>query len=423
MSSPAILTANPLPLRGAHVGACLFLIAVGLMSFVGGLFTDPSTTWRAYHVNFIYFAGLSQAGVVLASALVIVGAKWSGPLRHIAEGLSAWVPITLVLCIVGYAGSEYIFEPWIHGAPHGKEGWLTLGRVYTTDVGILAFCTFLTLAFLKASVRPTLKNAAERAPARTKDFFENWAKDWKGDEEEAEASRKRLRVLAPIIALTYAFGYTLIAFDQVMSLQPTFFSNIFGWYFGWGGWLCAICATALIAVLLRNSPGWEGQITRDRMHDLGKMVFAFSIFWMYLFFSQYIVIWYANLPEETQFFEPRLGSQFLQDTWFWASSRLNEPYVMLSMVAWVCCWWVPFWVLLGQEPKKTPAILGGVSATVLVGFWLERNVLIWPSLQPTEGDAWFGAIQIGVAMGFLGAFSLVYLVYSRIFPTLPVPQR
>ncbi len=157
------------------------------------------------------------------------------------------------------------------------------------------------------------------------------------------------------------------------------------------------------------------------MHDLGKMIFAFSIFWMYLFFGQYIVTWYANLPEETQWFEPRLGSQFMQDTWYWASSRLDEPYVKLSMVAWVCCWWVPFWVLLGQEPKKTPAILGTVAFTVLVGFWLERNVLIWPALSPDDGGSWFGGIQIGIALGFVGAFSLVYLTYSRIFPTLLVP--
>jgi hypothetical protein len=153
------------------------------------------------------------------------------------------------------------------------------------------------------------------------------------------------------------------------------------------------------------------------------MVFAFSIFWMYLFFGQYIVIWYGNLPEETQFFQARLGSQFLQDSWFWVWANLEEPYVKLSLTAWVGCWIIPFWVLLGQEPKKTPVILGGVSAILLLGFWLERNALVWPALVPDDGSAWVGPIQIGVSLGFLGAFALVYLIFARVFPTLPLPQK
>jgi hypothetical protein len=95
--------------------------------------------------------------------------------------------------------------------------------------------------------------------------------------------------------------------------------------------------------------------------------------------------------------------------------------VRLSMVAWLTIWIIPFWVLLGQRPKRTPAILGTVSALLVLGFWLERNVLLWPSWVPEDGSAWFGPIQLGVAAGFAGAFLLVYLVFTRVFPTLPLP--
>ena len=415
-------TANPRPLPTPVLGVCGVLIAIGVVSFFTGLSSDPDTAWRAFHVNQVYFAALSQAGLVVACALVIVGARWAGPIRHIAEGLAAWVPIALVLFALTWFGREAIYTTWIHGPPPGKEAWLTIPRLYLTDLGIMAVMTVLTLSFLKTSMRPALHGAAERAE-RAKGMFESWTRDWKGDEAEREAAESKLKKLAPIITLLYAFGYSFIAFDQVMSLTPTWFSNIFGWYFGWGAWLSAIAATALIAVLLRNSPGWEGEITKPRLHDLGKMVFAFSIFWMYLFFSQYIVIWYGNLPEETQFIQARLGSQFLQDTWFFVADRLNEPYVGLSMSVWTACWIVPFWVLLGARPKQTPAILGTVSAGVLIGFWLERNVLVWPSLVPDDGWAWLGGIQLGIAAGFFGAFVLVYLIFSRVFPTLPVPKR
>ena len=424
MSAPPIPMANPGELPRALVGVCGLLIAVGAAAFAFGIASDPATTWRAFHVNFLYFGTLSQAAIVLASALVIVGARWAGPVRHVAEGVAAWVPVSLVLFVVGnYFGREHIHSRWIHGAPPGKEAWLSFPRVFWTDFAIMAVLTVLTLVFLRTSLRPALHGAAERAP-RARRMFESWTAGWRGEEVERRESEKRLKRLAPILCLLYAFGFSFVAFDQVMSLEPTWFSNIFGWYFLWGGFLSSIAATALISVLLRRTtPGWDVEITRARMHDLGKMVFAFSIFWMYLFFAQYIVIWYGNLPEETQFFRARLGPQFLQDSWFWVWENLDYPYVKLSLCAWVGCWITPFWVLLGQEPKKTPAILGGVSAMVLLGFWLERNALVWPALVPDDGSAWFGAIQIGIALGFLGAFALVFTVFARVFPTLPLPQR
>jgi Ni/Fe-hydrogenase subunit HybB-like protein len=414
--------ARPEALPRRLVSLCGALVAVGVVAFVAGLMTDPATAWSAFHVNFLYFGGLSLGGLVLACALVIVGARWAGPVRHVAASLAAWVPVTLLLAVFAILGREHIFSGWIHGAPHGKEGWLNPVRVYATDLTILAILTLLALAFLRASFRPALHGVAETA-GRARGLFERWTRNWKGEEVERQESERRLRVLAPVICLTYAFGFTIVGFDQVMSLTPTWFSNIFGWYFIWGGFLSGVAATALVSVLLRRSAAWQREITRDRMHDLGKMVFAFSIFWMYLFFAQYLVIWYGNLPEETQFFQLRLGSQFLQDTWTWSWTRLDEPYVKLSLAAWIGCWIVPFWMLLGQEPKKTPVILGGVSAVVLLGFWLERNALVWPSLRPGDGDAWLGPIQLGIALGFLGAFVLVYLTFIRIFPTLPLPKH
>ena len=424
MSAQEPLFARPRELPGGLVTACVALIAIGLIALVAGIATDAATAWRAFHVNFLYFGMMSQAALCLSCAFVIIGARWEGPIRHVAEGLAAWVPVSFVLFLVGnWFGREYIHTNWIHGAPYGKEGWLSFGRVFATDAVILGVGTLLTLIFLRTSFRPTLKGAAERAN-RAKGKFESWTANWRGDETEREASASRLRRLAPIICLVYAFGYTVVAYDQVMSLTPTWFSNIFGWYFLWGGFLSGVAATALVSVLLRaTTPGWEIEITKPRMHDLGKMVFAFSIFWMYLFFAQYLVIWYGNLPEETQFFESRLGTQFLQDTWFWVWHRIDEPYVRLSLIAWIGCWVVPFWMLLGQRPKRTPAILGGVAAIVLIGFWLERNALVWPALVPHDGAAWFGPIQIGIALGFLGGFALVFLLFSRIFPTLPLPQR
>jgi hypothetical protein len=402
---------------------CSGLIALGVVAFALGLARDADTAWRAFHVNWLYFGGLAQGGLVLACIFTIVGAGWPGPVRRIAEALAAWVPVTFVLAAFELLFGRHHVFPWIEHPVAGKEAWLNVPRLAVVDLAILGALAVGTLAFLRASVRPTLQGAAERAEGRARRLFERWSAGWRGEAAEREDSLRVTRRLAPILCILYAFGYTAIAFDQVMSLEPTWYSNLFGAYFAWGAFLSAVAVTALLSVLHRRAPGLEGEFHASRFHDLGKMVFAFSIFWMYLFWSQYLVIWYGNLPEETQFIEARLGPQFLMDTWDFVWERLNAPYAKLTLSVWACCWVIPFWTLLGQRPKRTGWFLATISGVVATGFWLERNVLVWPSLEPQEPWSWLGPVQVGVALGFLGAFALVFLLYTRVFPTLAVPDR
>jgi hypothetical protein len=425
---------SPRPIPGLLLLVCLGLVALGVIAFLVGLASDADTAWRAFHVNYLFWGALAQGAIVVCCAFTIVGARWPGPVRRVAEALGAWVPVTVVLFVVSWLGRESVYSPWLHGAPPGKEAYLNPGRLFWMDLAILVALALLTVAYLYHSVRPALGGVAEAGGGSG--LMRTWASGWQGEAAERERSARKLKVLAPIICLSYAVGWSFIAFDQVMSLTPTWYSNLFGAYFAWGGFLSGVAATALLCVLHRGSPGFAGEVTKARMHDLGKMMFAFSIFWMYLFFSQYLVIWYGNLPEETQFFEARLGSQFLVDkaginemylSQTWAMDlfrdRLREPYAKVTLLVWACCWIIPFWVLLGQRPKRTPAILGSVAAIVLFGFWLERNVLVWPSLVPSDSLSWLGFVQLGIAAGFLGAFALVFLLFSRRLPSLPVPHR
>jgi hypothetical protein len=412
-----------LPQPAASVAAAL--AGLGAACFGYGLATDPATAWRSFHVNTLYFGGIAQGGVLMACIFTIVGARWPGPVRRIAESLGAWVPITFLLSLIGFLGREHVY-PWIAHPPPGKEAWLTVGRLYATDWFILGLLTLLSLAFLRASLRPALGAAEGEVGGLARRLLAGSSADWRGDDAERAASLARTRFLAPILCLAYAFGFSMIAFDQVMSLTPTWFSNLFGAFFSWGGFLSAVSVTALLTVLHRDYPGLEGEIGKDRLHDLGKMIFAFSIFWMYLFFSQYLVIWYGNLPEETQFFGARLGSEFLKDTWYWEGwwERVwGEPWVKVTLFAWICIWVIPFWCLLGQRPKKTGWFLATIATVSAFGFWVERNVLIWPSLVPEDTWAFLGVVPIGTALGFLGAFALVFLVFTRRFPSLAVPRR
>jgi hypothetical protein len=383
--------------KAAPLAALLAL--AGLVVFAIGAGKDPAAAWRAFHVNTLYFGALAQGGVVLACIFTIVGAKWPGPVRRFAESLGAWVFVTPVLAAIDWVFGRAHVYPWLP-VFEAKPHWLNESRLAGTDFTALIVLAVLSYFFLRSSNTTATPGASEA---------------------DKNAARVRMKNLAPVICLAYAFGWSFICFDQVMSLTPTWFSNLFGAYFAWGGLLSAVTATTLLAVRHRNHPGLEGQITKDRLHDLGKLIFAFSIFWMYLFFSQYLVIWYGNLPEETQFFKARLGSEFLMDTWYWDGwwTRIGEPWVKVSLLAWICIWVVPFWFLLGQRPKKTWWFVGSVSLVSLIGFWIERNVLIWPSLVPEHSYAFLGVTQCGTALGFLGLFCLVNMLYRSRFLALP----
>lgn len=418
--------ARPRPIPSLALGVCGLLVAIGAIAFVAGISADAPTAWRAFHVNFLYFAGLGQAGIVLACVFVIVGAKWPGPVRRIAEALGAWVPVTLLLFLVDWFGGRHYVYEWIANPIPVKGAYLNPGRLFLTDFLIFLLLAILSLQFLKTSVRPALHEAAENANGLVRTLFERWAANWKGEAAEQVDSERKLRRLAPPICLLYAFGYSFIGIDQVMSIEPTWYSNLFPAFFAWGGFLSAVSVTTLLCVLHRNYPGLEGEVSRQRLHDLGKMIFAFSIFWMYLFFSQYLVIWYGNLPEETAFFRDRLGSQFLQGTWYFTGfwDRIfGEPWVVVTLFTWFCIWVIPFWTLLGAKPKQTWWFLATIASISAFGFWMERNVLVWPSIVPADTWAWLGWIQIGIGLGFLGLFALVYLSFTRVFPSLPVPRR
>jgi len=329
---------------------------------------------------------------------------------------------------VVYSGRHQLFE-WTHHPIHGKEFWFEPGFAFARDSIALVWVTFVSLLYLRITVRPALARARETATGWRRGLYQLWTRGWRGEAVEREYAERRGRKMAAVVAISFGICYSLLGIDMIMSLAPEWVSTMFPAYYSWGGFLSSISLLTLISLVLRNSPDMpEGFLTPNRMHDLGKAIFAFSIFWMYLFWSQYFVIWYANIPEETGFIVNRLGTEFVQDTWYFSGyfTRLTEPYVHVTLAAWFLIWVIPFWVLLGAKPKKTPAILGTVALGSLLGFYLERYILVTPSLIPAKavlaGAAVtpFGAVELGIAVGFIGLFFLCFLGFAKVFPgTLP----
>jgi hypothetical protein len=420
-ATPGTLPKLPAAIFGA-------LVVVGAVTLVfGAASADAELANRTYRVflhNWLLWAVLSNGALVLSAAMRLTNGNWQGPIQRVCDSMGAYVPASLLLFSVVYLGRHHLFA-WTEHPIHGKEFWFEPTFAFTRDVIALVWITFISTFYQYLSIRPMLGRARETATGLRGAIYKRWTAGWRGEERERELATRRARKLSAVLVLSYAICYSLVGIDMIMSLAAAWVSTMFPAYYAWGGFLSAVSMTTLICLVMRNGKELSGEITQSRMHDLGKMVFAFSIFWMYLFWSQYFVIWYANIPEETFFIVDRLGTQFVQDYWYHdqiIERIMANPYAVVTLSAWALIWVIPFWVLLGAKPKKTPAILGPVVVGSLLGFYLERYILVTPSLLSPKAvlagaaTSPFGAVELGIAAGFIGLFFLCFLGFAKVFP-------
>jgi hypothetical protein len=346
------------------------MIALGAIAFVIAILRgDPATAWEAYLVNLLFFLGVAQGAVVASAAFYLTQAKWGGSTPYrLGEAFAPFLWVGFFLFFGLYFGRAAIF-PWVEHPIAQKAAWLNVPFLFARDGIGLGVMAFVSSAFVRIS--------------RGDD-----ARAWSVATDDIELPPHSIRVIAPILAVLYAAVYTLIAFDLVMSLAPVWRSTLFGWFFFAGAFWSALAAMALTAVVMRRRLGANNLFTNPVvMHDFGKLVFAFSVFWIYLVFAQYIVIWYGDLPVETFFIVQRVH---------------HMPWSPLSVACVILIWLIPFCVLMSVRAKQTPMILGTVATLGLVGMWLERYVLVVPSLSHDAIP--FGPTQFLITIGFLGAF-------------------
>src|SRR5579862_2118693 len=367
-------TMKPTPVESV-AGATMQIVAgamivVGAIAFVLALMHGGAAiAWQAYLVNLLFFLGVAQGALVASAAFYLTQAKWGGSTPYrLGEAFAPFLWVGFFLFFGLYFGRSWIF-PWVTHPIAQKAAWLNTPFLFARDgigLGLMAAASF---AFIRISRRED-------------------ARAWAIATDDITLPPHSIRVFAPLVAVLFAVVYTLIAFDLVMSLAPVWRSTLFGWFFFAGAFWSGLTAMALTAVVLRPRLGANNLFTNPIvMHDLGKMVFAFSVFWMYLVFAQYIVIWYGDLPVETFFIVQRVH---------------HMPWSPLSVACVLLIWAIPFSVLMSVRAKQTPVILGTVAALGLIGMWLERYVLVVPSLSLDAIP--FGPTQFLITLGFLGAF-------------------
>ncbi|MBI4455553.1 MAG: hypothetical protein HY644_06610 [Acidobacteria bacterium] len=337
---------------------CL-VVASGGVAFWLGVTNRPEHSWKVFLVNFLFWSGISISGLVFCAVFELTHARWPGPVRHIAESFAGFLPLSLLLYFILLQGVGSIY-PWVVAPPPGRLLWFKLSFFTARDTVAILSLYGLGLLFLLASMR-------SRSRSR-------------------QTGSASLSALSVFFILAYAIAFSLLAIDMVMSLSPYWSNTLFPAYFFMGNLYGGIAAIAVTCFIWRWWTGVQGWLDDPRAHDLGKLLLAFCMLWTYLFWSQYLVIWYGNLPEEFEFL----------------LARTRGGWRVVSWSVLTLCLAIPFVTMLRRSLKR-PAPLCAIGLVTVLGVWLERFLLVVPS----EGSAVSFGLEDGlITLGFFALFAL-----------------
>lgn len=383
----------------------LVLAVVGFAVFIAGAAMGEDRAWQSFLVNWLYFTIPASAAVMFTAAQRITTARWSRSVIRLMEGFVAWLPIAFVLLLVPVLGKGHIY-PWTseHIAIPEKALWLDPTFWTARVIIVFGLITALSVWYIYTSVRLDVALLPEWGSAWAKGLRDGMRRGFGDERRELHTTHSKQGKMAVFLALLFGFGWSMLAWDLSMSMDYHFQSTMYGWQVFMGGWLVNLMIFAMIVRAWRNYLGAHDVITDVHLHDIGKLCFAFTAFWGYLTFSQYLVIWYGNMGEETHYL--RL--------------RMIAPWVKMSVAVAIMVFAVPFLGLMGKFPKIFTPTMAIFAVSSMLGIWMHRFLEIYPNAHLTATSVPFGIWEIGTTIGFLGLFGWSYLTFMEAFPRMRV---
>jgi hypothetical protein len=398
-------SSRPIPARYRTLS--LILLGLGTLTFIAGLFVNPDRMWTAFHFNWLFFAVMTSAGVTFVAVQRITTARWSRSVIRLMEGYVAFLPVAfLFLLLTLLAGKGHVFWWTREAAPNAmKATYFSPGFLIGRDILTFLVITVLGLWYIYKSVRLDVGRLPEAGASWAAGLRARMRDGFRDERREIHSTHSMQGKLAVFIVLTFGYGWSVLAWDLSMGLTPFFQSTLYSWWFFMGGWLCALM---LFALLVR---AWNqhldtagGLITEHHFHDIGKLCFAFTAFWGYLSFGQYLVIWYGNIGEETFFFH----------------LRLSGVWKALTVAGATMVFVLPFFGLLGRHPKVTRSWMTLFALSSLIGMWIIRYIEVYPSVYGPLPTLPFGFWELGMFALYAGAWGWCYVNFMDAFPRMRV---
>jgi hypothetical protein len=388
-------------------------IAVGVICLVITFFTDDayhSRFWSNFLHNSVFFTGVGFLALFILSAKLLAYSGWHTTFKRVWEAFSLFILVGIVLMLVVIAGVWMHWHHLYHWADSeavaadpilaGKSGFLNPMMYTLFTLGILGIWYLFATKIRNLSV-------TEDKEGGVMNFMFN----------------KKMKVWGAIFLPIGGFTSAAVIWQWIMSIDAHWYSTLYAWYTT-ASWLISFVALTIILLIYLKSKGYYQQVTQEHLHDLGKYLFGFSVFWTYLWFSQYMLIWYGNVGEETVYFQTRINEY---PVLFYGNLLLN--------------FFLPFLVLMRNDTKRKVGTLVFTSIAVLFGHWLDFFQMIKPGVYHTVMEATAhaagepiahshgfvsgfsipGLLEIGTFIGFLGLF--LYYTFTRLEKAALVPKN
>jgi molybdopterin-containing oxidoreductase family membrane subunit len=357
----------------------IFLIGAGALAY-GLASTDARPDFPLLTVSFLFLLGISQVGVVFTAILRLVESDWGKPWYRIAElSTLAFFPFAILgfILIYVYASDELFY--WLNPSPDEHlSAWLDMQWLFIRDMGSLLLFYILAAVYVRKSLLPDMADADEAI-----------------DHDEVE---RQLYLFSPIMLAGFILCNTLISWDFAMMLIPHWHSTIFPIHYWFGNVFAGTAAMIAVVIVMRKIDGGE-HFGPHQLKSLGMMVTGYTLLWLYFFWAQFFVIWFGNLPYESEPVWRQMYGHY--SPFFW------------TMI--VGCFFVPFAAFLFAIVKRSVLAMSIIAIGINLGIWINKYLMIVPVVSPDDRpfDHW---IDAAVALGLLAGFLMVVVILARRLP-------
>jgi hypothetical protein len=357
------------------------LIIVGFAAVITGFAADPARTWPNILLNNMYFLTISVGAMMFYSLQYITGSSWSALFQRIPLALGSFIPVAAILMLIMYFGLQYIYE------------WAQPG-ITETDKLIAHKAPFLNTPFYM--IRIVIYFALWITP-----LLILYRLAIREDFEANIVFYKRSSYISKVFIFIAVLFFSLAAKDWIMTIDAHWYSTLFGFRTMVTSMYYAV-ATIILLLFFLKSIGYFPQLNKAHRHDMARYLFRFSIVFGYLWFMQFLILWYANIPELTVYYQPR----FLGE---WKYLFYAELFMNFA---------IPFVVMMADDIGRKKPVLIGISSLLIVGLWISLFLQIMPG---SYGELKFGFIEVGMWLGYAGMFML--LTFYALSKMNMVPQN
>jgi len=394
--------------RGFYIGVAVISVFIlwGALAYSVQFFEGLGVTglhqpvgWGFYVTNFVFFIGISHAGTLISAILRLSKAEWRRPITRMAE---------VITCMVLFIGAGQILIDL--GRPDRMMNVLLYGRYQSPllwDATSISAYLMASLTYLYLPMIPDIAILRDRLKKR-KLFYSVLALGWKGTERQQRALNRAIAVMAVLVIPIAISVHSVVSFVFSMTLQPMWHSTIFGPYFVVGAIFSGIAGLIVAMIVFRKIYGLHPYLKPIHFRYLGQLLLIMALLWFYFTFSEYLTGYYGAEPEEMKVFWAKFSGPFWP--FFWTMVLCNFIIPLACLVS------------LGQ---RTVGKVLTASLAVIVGMWLERFIIIvptlsYPRLPFPEGIYSPTWVEWGETAGSFGLFALFYLLFTKFFPIISI---